>query len=66
MIIFELIFNNLQLVKTNKNFENTIRNKIHTFIKESFNEFEELSKYNNNINPILTIKRLFDLHFPEK
>jgi hypothetical protein len=66
MIIFELIFNNLKLVKTNKNFENIVRKKIHTFIKESFNEFEDLSKYNNNINPILTIKRLFDLYFPEK
>jgi len=65
MIIFELIFNNLQLVKTNKNFENTVRKKIHIFIKESFNAFEELSKYNNNVNPILTIKRLFDLYFPE-
>lgn len=66
MVIFEIIFNNLQFVKSNKNFQNTVRKKIHTFIKESFNEFEELSKYNNNINPILTIKRLFDLHFPEK
>ena len=65
MIIFELIFNNLQLVKTNKTFENTVRKKIHIFIKESFNAFEELSKYNNNVNPILTIKRLFDLYFPE-
>jgi hypothetical protein len=66
MIIFELILNNLQLVRTNKNFENTVRKKIHAFIKERFNEFEELSKYNNNVNPILTIKRLFDLYFPEK
>ena len=64
MIIFEIILNNLQLVKKNKKFENTVRSKIHTFIKESFNEFEELSKYNNNVNPILTIKRLFDLYFP--
>lgn len=66
IIIFELIFNNLELVKLNKNFENTIRNKIHTFFKESFNEFEEFSKYNHNINPIITIKRLFELYFPEK
>lgn len=66
MIIFEIILNNIQLVKTHKNFENTVRKKIHAFIKESFNEFEELSKYNNNVNPILTIKRLFDLYFPEK
>lgn len=66
MIIFEIILNNIQLVKTHKTFENTVRKKIHTFIKESFNEFEELSKYNNNVNPILTIKRLFDLYFPEK
>lgn len=66
IIIFELVLNNLGLVKTNKNFENTIRNKIHALIKESFNEFEDLSKYNNNINPMLTIKRLFDLYFPEK
>ena len=66
MVIFEIIFNDLQFVKSNKNFQNTVRKKIHTFIKDNFYEFEELSKYNNNINPILTIKRLFDLYFPEK
>jgi len=66
IIIFELVFNNSSLVQTNKNFENTIRKKIHTLIKENLNEFDELSKYNHNINSLVTIKRLFDLYFPEK
>ena len=63
LVIFEIILQNNDLIKTDNNIKSIFFNILNELIKNSLHEYDELKIYNYNINPLITVFKLYNYYF---
>jgi hypothetical protein len=63
LALYEIFINNIKLVLSNIELKNLITNQIKLNLTFKLSNFEKYKKYNNNINPLITISRLLQFYF---
>lgn len=63
LALYEIFINNIKLVLSNIELKNLITNQIKLNLTFKLSNFGKYKKYNNNINPLITISRLLQFYF---
>jgi hypothetical protein len=61
--LYEIFINNINLVLSNIKLKDLITKELKINLSFNLSDFEEYKKYNNNINPLITISRLLQFYF---